>query len=50
LSMFQLKPFLALLLTAPYFGYLLTNNIHERPAIWCYTFVMQSIMSCWLLL
>lgn len=31
--MFQPKPFLALLLTAPYFGYLLTNNIHERPAL-----------------
>lgn len=50
LSMFQLKPLTAILLTGPYFGYLLTNNIHERPAIWCYTFVMQVIVTCWLLL
>lgn len=50
LSMFQLKPAVAVMLTAPYFGYLLTNNIHEQPAIWCYTFVMQLIVTCWLLL
>jgi len=50
LSMFQLKPMLAVILTAPYFGYLLTSNIHERPVIWCYTFVMQLIVTGWLLL
>jgi hypothetical protein len=50
LSMFQLKPLMAVLLTGPYFGYLLTSNIHERPAIWCYTFIMQLIVTCWLLL
>jgi hypothetical protein len=50
LSMFQLKPLMAILLTLPYFGYLLTNNIHEQPAIWCYTFIMQVIVTCWLLL
>jgi hypothetical protein len=50
LSMFQLKPLLAVLLSGPYFGYLLTNNIHERPAIWCYTFVIQVIITCALLL
>ena len=49
LAMFQLKPILAIILTAPYFGYLLTNNIHERPAIWCYTFIMQIILTCVLL-
>ena len=49
LAMFQLKPMLAVLLTGPYFGYFLTNNIHERPAIWCYTFVMQVILTCVLL-
>lgn len=50
LSMFQLKPLLAILLTGPYFGYLLTSNIHERPAIWCYTGIAQIIITCWLLL
>ena len=49
LAMFQLKPILAVMLTGPYFVYLLTNNIHERPAIWCYTFVMQVILTCVLL-
>ena len=50
LSMFQLKPLISILLTGPYFGYLLTNNIHERPAIWCYTAIAQIIVTCWLLL
>ena len=50
LSMFQLKPLIAILLTGPYFGFMLTNNIHERPAIWCYTAIAQLIVTCWLLL
>ena len=50
LTMFQLKPLMAVLLTCPYFGFMLTSNIHERPAIWCYTFIMQVIVTCWLLL
>lgn len=50
LTMFQLKPILAILLTGPFLGYVLTKNIHERPAIWCYTFVMQLIITCALLM
>ena len=37
ITMFQIKPIMAMLFTGPYLGILLTNNIHEQPAIWCYT-------------
>jgi hypothetical protein len=45
LSIFQIKPLLALLLTGPYLGYILTNNIHEQPAIWCYTAIGQMLLT-----
>lgn len=47
LTMFEMKPILALILTAPYLG-LLTNNIHEQPAIWCYTGIIQMILTYFL--
>ena len=46
LTICQLKPFLALILTLPYFG--LTSNIHEQPAIWCYTGILQLIITYYL--
>jgi len=49
LTMFQLKPILAMILTGPYLGFLLTNNIHEQPAIWCYTEISQMIVTYFLL-
>jgi hypothetical protein len=42
---FQIKPFLAMILTGPYLGFFLTNNIHEQPAIWCYTVIAQMILT-----
>ena len=49
LTIVQLKPILEMLLSGPYLGLLLTNNIHEQPAIWCYTFIMQIILTYLLL-
>ena len=49
LTMCQLKPILAMLLTGPYLGFLLTNNIHEQPAIWCYTAIGQILLTYYLL-
>jgi hypothetical protein len=43
------KPFLAMLLTGPYLGALLTQNIHEQPAIWCYTAISQMLFSYFVL-
>jgi hypothetical protein len=48
LTLFELKPLLAILLTGPYLGFLLTNNIHEQPAIWCYTSIAQIIITMYL--
>ena len=45
----EAKPLLAMLLTGPYLGYLLTNNIHEQPAIWCYTEIAQMFVTFFLL-
>lgn len=45
LVLFEVKPFLAMLLTGPYLGMLLTSNIHERPAIWCYTAIAQMLFT-----
>uniref|UniRef100_A0A6C0ETA9 Uncharacterized protein n=1 Tax=viral metagenome TaxID=1070528 RepID=A0A6C0ETA9_9ZZZZ len=45
LTIFQLKPILALILTGPYLGFLITDNIHEQPAVWCYTATMQMLLS-----
>jgi len=45
----QKKPILALLLTGPYAGILLTKNIHEQPAIWCYTSIVQLLLSHYLI-
>jgi hypothetical protein len=50
LTIFQLKPIMAMLLTGPYLGYFLSSNIHEIPAIWCYTAIGQMILSHSLLL
>lgn len=49
LTIFQLKPTIAMILTGPYLGYFLTNNIHEQPAIWCYTEIAQMILTYYLL-
>lgn len=49
LSNFQLKPILAMLLTGPYLGALITNNKNEVPAIWCYTVISQMILTHYLL-
>jgi len=49
LTIFQFKPMMAMLLTGPYLGFLLTNNIHEQPAIWCYTSIGQILVTHYLL-
>lgn len=49
LTIFQLKPILAMILTGPYLGFLLTNNIHEQPAIWCYTAIGQMLLTYYLI-
>lgn len=49
LTIIQLKPLLAMILTGPYFVSLLTDNIHEKPAIWCYTGVVQLLVTYYLL-
>jgi hypothetical protein len=49
LTIFELKPILAILLTGPYLGFLLTNNIHEQPSIWCYTAIAQMLLTYFLL-
>jgi hypothetical protein len=45
LTIFQLKPILALLMTGPYLAYFITNNIHEQPAIWCYMAIGQMLLT-----
>ena len=49
LTIVQLKPVLAMLLTGPYLGYFLTDNIHEAPAIWCYTEIGQMLLTYFLI-
>ena len=49
LTILQIKPLIAMLLTGPYLGYFLTNNIHEQPAIWCYTEIGRMILTKYLL-
>jgi len=49
LTLFELKPIIALLLTGPYLGYFITRNIHEYPAIWCFTAIGQMIITMILL-
>jgi len=49
LTIFQLKPFLALILTGPYAAFLLTSNRNEGPAIWCYTAIAQIFLTYYLL-
>lgn len=49
LTILQLKPLLAMLLTGPYFVFLLTDNIHEQPAIWCYTGILQMLITYYLI-
>jgi hypothetical protein len=48
ITIFQLKPFIAVLLTGPYLGFI-TNNIHEQPAIWCYSVLVQLFITFYLL-
>lgn len=45
LTILQLKPIMAMIMTGPYLGFLLTNNIHEQPAIWCFTAIGQIIIT-----
>jgi hypothetical protein len=47
---FQPKPILAMLLVGPWLGFMLTGNIHEQPAIWCYTAIAQFLVSTTLLI
>lgn len=49
LTLLELKPLLALILTGPYLGVILTNNIHEQPSIWCYTAIAQMFITYFLL-
>lgn len=49
LTIFQIKPVMAALLSGPYLGFLLTNNIHEQPTIWCYTEIAQMLLTFFLL-
>ena len=49
LTLFELKPILALILTGPYLGFALTNNKNEQPAIWCYTAIGQMLITYYLL-
>jgi hypothetical protein len=49
LTIFQIKPILAMLLSGPYLGILLTTNKNEQPAIWCYTAISQMILTYFLL-
>jgi hypothetical protein len=49
LSLLEIKPILALILTGPYFGYYFTKNIHEQPAIWCFTAIFQMIITFFIL-
>jgi hypothetical protein len=49
LTIFQLKPILALLLTGPYLGLLLSTNKNEQPAIWCYTVIGQMLLTYFLI-
>ena len=46
---FQPVPIIAMLLAGPWLSVILTDNIHEQPAIWCYTAVAQVIVSYFLL-
>jgi hypothetical protein len=49
LTIYEINPAMAMLISGPYIGYFLTNNIHEMPAIWCYTVVSQMLISYYLL-
>jgi len=51
LSIFQIKSILAVILTGPYLGIILTKNKDERErgAIWCYTAIMQILLTYYLL-
>jgi len=50
ITLLEFKPIIALILTGPYLGFMLTNNIHEQPAIWCYTAIAQMIITYFLLM
>lgn len=44
---FETKPLIAIILTLPFYltNKNITSNIHEQPAIWCYTFTAQLLVS-----
>ena len=44
-----MKPIIALLLSGPYFGYLLANDISEQASIWCLTVTAQLLVTFFLL-
>ena len=46
---FQINPILAMVLTGPYLAVLVSNNIHEIPAIWCFTGIAQMIITYYLI-
>ena len=46
---FEINPIIALLLTGPWLGWAITDNIHEQPAIWCYTVIAQMAITFYLL-
>jgi hypothetical protein len=46
---FQIRPILAMIFAGPWLSSLLTDNIHEQPAIWCYTAIAQIIITLVLL-
>ena len=45
LTTLELKPILVALLTSPLPTYFMTDNIHEQPAIWCFTSIAQILLS-----
>jgi hypothetical protein len=49
LTTLQIKPILAMILTGPYLSLFLTDNIHEQPAIWCYTAIAQLLITYYIL-
>lgn len=49
LTIAKMKPILAMLLTGQYLGFLITDNIHEQPAVWCYTAIGQMLLTFYLL-
>lgn len=45
LTLFEIKPLIAFFITLPILAILITKNIHEMPAIWCFTGIAQLLLS-----